>query len=486
MRVALVNPHYPSGTPQAIFIPLGISYLAAVLEKKGYEVNVVDCQTLRPTQEVLESKFRELQPDVVGVTSATLTFEPAVEIVQAAKKTCPNCVTLMGGPHVTVTDEQTLLEHPEVDIVVRGEGENTVLEIAQLIEQSNLKSLSNVLGITFRKNEKIVHTADRPFIENIDTLPFPAHKYFDLNNYRIGEKTYLPIITSRGCPFQCAFCLASRMCGKRFRARSPKTVVDELEWLRDSCGVDAFSFYDDTFTFDRKRAVEICHEMRNRKINLPWDCRTRVDQVTTELLAELKKANCQLVHFGVESGSQEMLDIMRKGTTVEQNAKAIKLAKKAGIAVAISIVVGYPGETPAMLQETREFIRRTKPDYLYICEAVPYPGTELYSVIKNLGWKMDTDWRRYHEQTMVFKNPQLPIETIEEAKKAIYDDFFSFSYFLRQSMKRGFYTSNMSKMALNHLVARRMPKWMFSVLRKLAGRRKAQGGHNIPAEKNSD
>ncbi|MCJ7559088.1 B12-binding domain-containing radical SAM protein [Candidatus Bathyarchaeota archaeon] len=481
VHVTLVNPPYPGGAPQAIFIPLGISYLAAVLENNGYAVDVIDCQVLRPTQRELEGELRRLQPDVVGVTSTTLTYGPALEIVRTAKEACPNCLTILGGPHVTVMDEQTLSENPETDIAVRGEGEQTMLELAHLASNSNLKNLKEVAGITFRKNGQIFRTHDRPFIQNIDTLPHPTLKHFQLSRYRILGKTYLPIITSRGCPFQCTFCLASRMCGRSFRARSPRNVVDELEWLRDTYGADAFAFYDDTFTFDRNRALAICEEMKNRKFGLPWDCRTRVDRVTKEVLAKLRNTNCQLIHFGVESGNQKMLNAMKKGTTVEQNERAIKWAKEVGISVAISVIVGYPGETLDMLKQTLDFIRRTEPDYVYMCEADPYPGTEFYNLLKDLGWEMSSDWSQYHEQTQVFKNPLLPLQKIEEMKKAFYDDFFSPSYFLRKSRRRDFYSQVMARMALNHLLWRiKLPRWVSVNFKKLT-RQKSQGGHSAPS-----
>ena len=473
--MTLVNPPYPSGAPQSLFIPLGIGYLAAVLEKNQYEVNVIDCQVLRLTRKQLETELIQNQPDVVGVTSATLTYKPALEIVKTAKEVIPNCLTVLGGPHVTVLDEQALSEHPETDVVVRGEGEQTMLELVDLVSESNLKNLDKVAGITFRKNGRIVHTPDRPFIQNLDELPHPAYKHFPLTKYRLFGKNYLPIITSRGCPFQCTFCLASRMCGKRFRTRSPKKVVDELEWLRDTHGADVFAFYDDTFTFDKKRAYEICEEMKKRNFDLPWDCRTRVDQISVEVLAKMRDANCQLIHFGVESGSQKMLDAMKKGTTVEQNERAIKLTKKVGISVAISVVVGYPGETADMLKQTFEFIRRTRPDYVYVCQAIPYPGTELYDILRELGWEVSTEWNHYDEQTQVFKNPLLPPQKIAEMRRTFYNQFFSSSYFLHKSLKRDFYSQIMARTALNHMLWRvKLPRWVSANFKKIAPQKKGQ------------
>ena len=486
-RVALVNPPYPVEAPQAIFIPLGISYLAAVLEENGYSVDVVDCQTSRPNQKELEDKFRSLNPDIIGVTSATLTYLPALEILKAAKTALPNCLTMIGGPHVTVMDEQTFTESANVDIVVRGEGEQTMLELAGLVSNGNLKNLSEVAGITFRKNGQVFRTPDRPFMQDIDALPYPAHKHFEVTKYKILGKTYLPIITSRGCPFQCAFCAAYKMCGRGFRARSPSKVVDELEWLRDTFGAGAFAFYDDTFTFDINRAVAICDEMKARKLGLPWDCRTRVDKVSKELLTKLRSSGCQLIHFGVESGSQQMLNTMRKGTTVEQNARAIKWAKEAGISVAISLVIGYPGETPEMLKQTIDFIYKTKPDYVYMCEAVPYPGTELYNYIKELGLPMSEDWNQYHEQTQVFNNILLPLEKLEETKKALYDSFFTPTYYLRKKLRGDFHSQIMARMALNHLVWKyRFSRWAFRQLVKVRHTKKSPGGHSTPSKDQQD
>jgi anaerobic magnesium-protoporphyrin IX monomethyl ester cyclase len=439
---------------ESFFMPLGIGYLAAVLENNGYVVDVIDCQAVKFTQRELKGEFIRLQPDVVGVTSATYTYEPALEIVKTAKEACPNCLTILGGPHVTVMDEQTLIEEPKADIVVRGEGEQTMLELVDLISKSNLKNFDEVAGITFRKNGQIVQTPNRPFIQNIDELPYPALKHFPLSKYRVFGKTYLPLITSRGCPFQCTFCLVSRMCGRRFRARSKKNVIEELEWLKDTYGADAVSFLDDTFTFDIRRSREICETIKNRKVDLQWDCRTRVDRITKEDLARMRIANCQVIHFGVESGSQKMLDAMKKGTTVEQNENAIKWAKEVGISVAISVVVGYPGETTDMLKQTLDFIRKTEPDYVYVCVAIPYPGTELYSLLKDLGWEMTMEWNQYDGQTHVFKNPLLPADKIDDMTRTFYNHFFSPSYILHKSLKRDFYSQVMARTALNHLLRR--------------------------------
>ena len=472
VHVTLVNPSYPNGAPQSLFISLGIGYLAAVLEQNQHEVEVIDCQILRLTDTQLEHELTKSQPDVVGVTSSSLTYNPAADIVKKVKKILPSCLTVMGGSHATVLDEQTLKDLPELDIVVRGEGEQTMLQLVELVSKNNLKNLYEVDGITFRSNNRIVRTKDRSFIQNIDELPHPAYGHFPLSKYRISGRLYLPIITSRGCPYRCKFCLAPRMCGKEFRGRSPKKVVDELEWLRDVHRADAFTFYDDTFTFDMKRAYEICEEMERRGFDLPWDCRTRVDRISEEILVKMRDANCQLIHFGIESGNQEILNAMNKGTTVEQNAYGIRLAKKIGIPVAVSVVVGFPGETADMLKQTFDFIRKTKPDFTYVCQAIPFPGTELLDLLRNLDWDISTNWNKYDEQSQVFENPSLSFEKVEEMRGDFYNNFFSPSYFLHKSLKKDFYSQKMARVALNHLLWRaRLPGLISGSLRKLAPRK---------------
>lgn len=467
-KVTLVNPHYPRGAPKSIFIPLGLGYLAAVLEENEYEVKVLDLQMSDPTSHELESDLSKSNADIVGVTTSTLTYWPAIEVVKAAKKVLPDALTILGGPHVTALPEETLTQSSEVDVVVRGEGERTMLELANLISKEGLENLGKIDGITFRKNGQIAHTNNRAFIENLDELPHPAYKHFQLEKYRMEGKNYLPIITSRGCPFECTFCLASSMCGTRFRTRSPKKVLEELEWMRDVHHADIFALYDDTFTFDKKRANAICDEMKARKFDLPWDCRTRVDQITTEILTKLKNANCQLVHFGVESGSQKMLDAMKKHTTVEKNAWAIKLSKEVGISVAISVVVGYPGETPEMLKETFDFIKKTKPDFVYVCQAIPYPGTELLDILKKLNWEVSTDWNKFDEQSPVFKNPLLSPQQIDKMRGDFYDDFLSFTYYIQKSRRQDFYSKIMARTARNHLLWRMKVPKLLSAARKLS------------------
>lgn len=452
-KIALVNPPLLKGVyHHQLFLPIGLAYLAAVLKKNGHEVTVIDCMASEMGHKQLKAKLASFKPDVVGITSMTPTIQSTLMSARAAKEVCPYATVTLGGPHATFMDRQILEQEAAVDVVVRGEGEQTLLEMTQNVADS--KSLSKVDGITFRNSDQIIQTPNRPFIQNLDELPYPAYDCFQLDRYRLFGKLFLPIITSRGCPFQCSFCTTSRIMGKEYRARSPKNIIDELEFLKNTYGADAFTFYDDTLTLDKNRIFKICEGIKARKIDLPWDCQTRVDQVSREILTEMRETKCQQVFFGVESGCQEILDAVKKRTTVEQNAKAIKLAKEAGLFVAISIMIGYPGETRDMLKQTLDFVRKTDPDDVYLCVATPYPGTELRRLVEKMGLKMSADWGLYDTVTPVFDNPLLSAEDILKLRKEFYDSFYSPKYVLRHLFKSNFYSRIMARTALNHIIWR--------------------------------
>jgi anaerobic magnesium-protoporphyrin IX monomethyl ester cyclase len=243
--------------------------------------------------------------------------------------------------------------------------------------------------------------------------------------------------------------------------------VDELEWLRDEYGADAYTFYDDIFTFDVERALKICEEIKNRKIGIPWDCQTRVDRVSPKILAKMREAGCELVSFGVESGSQKILDAMKKGTTVEQNEKAIKWAKQAGLSVSISVILGYPGETEETLKQTINFIKKTEPDDAFLCIATPYPGTELYNLVKGLGWRISREWSKYEMQTPVFENPYLPFAKVTKEREIFYNQLYSPSYILRQSLKGNIYSHIMAQTALHQLLWRIKIPWVSVIFKKI-------------------
>jgi anaerobic magnesium-protoporphyrin IX monomethyl ester cyclase len=467
LKVALISPPPAS---QWAFVDyqyplIGLAYLAAVLEKEGYQVMVIDCPPQHLTYKHIDQEIGRFQPDIVGITSVTATFTSALKVAKNAKQMCPQATVVLGGPHVTITDDKFLLQHPEVDVVVKGEGEQTIVELAQHL--SDQKILNELAGLAFRNNGQVVHTANRPCIQNLDELPYPAYHYFPLIKYRIFKKIGVPMLTSRGCSSGCNFCLVPQIAGNNFRARTSASVVNEFEYLKNRYQVDFVTFNDEIFTHDKKRVLDICSGIKQRRIKIPWDCQTRVDLVSKDLLQAMKEANCQLINFGVESANQNILNSMGKGTTVQQNAKAIRMAKDAGLSVTVSLVLGYPGESDQTIQKTIDFIKRTEPDDLYLFLATPFPSTQLRDTIGDLGWKMSQDWNSYEMQTASFENLGLPFEQINKMREVFYNQLYSPAYILRQSVKGTIYSKIMVENALHQLLWRIKLPWLSSNFKRV-------------------
>jgi len=451
-HVTLVNPPYPRGAHQhPPFTPLGIGYLAAVLEENQYEVDVIDCQALRLSYDGFESEISKRQPDVVGVTSTTLTYKSALRIAEIAKDVFPDCLTVLGGCHATFWDDKALQGCPYLDVVVRKEGENTLLELVGRLKVG--RAFHNVLGTTCRKGEEIIRNSDRSYIEDLDSLPFPAHHLWPIERLRKYGKVIFPLMTSRGCVYWCNFCSAVRMFGRRYRMRSPKNVADELEFLHKTYGADQFTFYDDTFTVDQPRVEKICREIQNRKLRIRWDCGTRVDMITKDLLQKMRKAGCIAVWLGVESGSQRVIDAMGKGFTPEKTKKAFKLAKEAGIMTIASVVLGFPGETRETAWETIRLVEEINPDDIGYYVATPYPGTPMADYVKKMGWLKITDFDKYDTATPIFELPTLRMQELREIREQAFQKFYLRpTYVLRMFAKGGMYGFSSTRTAFAHLL----------------------------------
>jgi radical SAM superfamily enzyme YgiQ (UPF0313 family) len=457
-KVALVSPPLLKDSGHHPFLaPLGLTYIAAVLEQDGHEIKILDCPACNIDHKKLTSELSSFEPNWIGISSITPTIKSALQSARLAKEACPASKLVLGGPHATFMDKQILSQEPTVDIIVRGEGELTMAELAQHTPDSG--NLGEVNGITFRSsNGQIVRTRNRAPIQNLDGLPRPAYHYLSLEKYRIFGKRHMPIMASRGCQYQCAFCVSSQMFGATYRGRSPKNVVDELEWLRDVHGASGITFNDDTLTVDRGRVHDICDQIISRKIDLPWGCQSRVDQTSRDILVKMRKAHCNEVSFGIESGCQKILDAIKKKTSVEQNEQAIRWAKEEGLFVAVTALIGYPGETIESAKQTIDLLRRVEPDDAWLCVATPYPGTELHSLLENMGWKMSDDFDLYDTLHPVFENPMLPAEEIYKIRREYYDSLYSPLYVLRQTwkgyLKGNYYSQIMTRTAISHMMWR--------------------------------
>ena len=440
MKVTLVNPPYPlKAHSHPPFIPLGIAYLGAVAEKAGHEVNVIDCQAEKLDYSSFRQKLSQITPDVVGVTATTLLYSSAKQIISIAKEIHPDCKTMLGGAHASFWDENALKECPSLDVVVRREGEATFLELLDRLKSK--EGFTGVLGSTFRREDgAIVRNEDRPFIENLDDLPFPAYHLLPLSAFHRMGKTIFPLTTSRGCVYWCDFCSTVRMFGKGYRMRSPQNVVEEMEKLHKTYGESQFTFYDDAFTVNHDHTRQLCQELKNRKLYVNWDCETRVDMVNRDLLQTMHDAGCMAVWFGVESGSQSILGKMNKKIKTEQTKEAFKIAHEVGLMTIASTVIGFPGETEETAWETINFIKKLNPDDIGFYVATPYPGTPMYDQVSQKGWLRITDFDKYDTATPTFETPWLTMDKIRDIRYKAHQQFYLRpSYVLRMIGKGGTY-----------------------------------------------
>jgi anaerobic magnesium-protoporphyrin IX monomethyl ester cyclase len=437
MKITLVNPPYPPSVhSHPPFIPLGLAYLSAVALQAGHEVTVIDCQAEKLSTESFRCRIAKTPSDIVGVTATTLLYKSAMKLVTIIREVQPDVITVLGGSHGSFWDQNALQEYPSLDIVVRLEGENTLLELAEKLQTKT--ALSGVLGITYRNADgKIVRNPDRPYIENLDSLPFPAHHLLPLENLKHNGKIIFPLVSSRGCVYWCDFCSTVRMFGRGYRMRSAKNVVDEMQLVHEKYGVDQVTFYDDAFSVDRNRVVEICRELQARKLKLKWDCGTRVDMVDRELLTIMRNAGCFAVWLGVESGSELILGAMNKKIKIEQTKQAYKTAHQVGLMTIANVVLGFPGETEDTALQTINLVKELNPDDVGFYIATPYPGTPMYEEVVRNGWLRVTDFDRYDTAGPTFETSLLSMQKAVELRAKAYQDFYLRPRYVLKMMRRG-------------------------------------------------
>ncbi len=386
MKTLLINPDSPKmyGIGGQCAFPLGLGYIAAVLEK-DHEVKLIDVAAEKLDDDSLRDRILKISPEIVGITSDTISFQRAIAIAELIQQIDKEIVIVIGGAHCNALPTYPL-KYDCFDISVYGEGERTACELWHRIERR--KSYDDVRGIVFRKNGKIVINPKRELIDNLDELPFPARHLFAMNKYIEESHLYAfpvyPIGTSRGCPFSCAFCSNNVVFGRKYRFRSARNVVDEIEILINEYNAKGIYFREDLFTVNAKRVIDVCNEIKKRKLDFKWECESRVDTINEEMLRVMKDAGCELIWFGVESGSQEILDYINKKFTIKQVRNAFRLSKKTKLRAGASFIIGVPGEKIEDIYKTIDFAKELKPDFAWFNIFTGYPTSPLYEyVVKN-------------------------------------------------------------------------------------------------------
>ena len=396
-RVTLVYPFFQPIKDNSIFRfpPLGLGYIAASLGKRGVAVNLVDCTFLNMRQAV--EKIKRSKSEIVGIYSMFSMKKTSLEIAKQIRGTCSLLVA--GGPLPTL-DPTDFLD--VFDVVAVGEGEETMLELVECVESG--RSVLNVKGIAYKENGLPKFTQQREFVEDLDSLAFPARELFDNGAYkkyylgRFGYST-TPLISSRGCPFSCDFC-SRPVFGTSFRARSPENIVAEVKEI-EHLGYERVWFADDCFTLKPENVERVCDLLERRNLNIGWECLSRVDTIDLDVARKMKRAGCVRVFFGIESGNDNVLGIMNKQITTSQARRAVFAAKEAGLQVGAFFIVGYPGETDSTVLDTVRFASALPLDYLSFTLPYPIPGTALHERVKDKGDFMVDDWEEPKNRSLI-------------------------------------------------------------------------------------
>ncbi|MFH1452513.1 MAG: radical SAM protein [Armatimonadota bacterium] len=387
--------------------PLGLAYIAAVLTKDGREVNILDClaegwesstsiddnvERIGLSFEEIEKRIRDFSPDIVGVSSHfTRQRDNAHRIYKLVKTIDKNIITVAGGAHPTADPEEEI-KGEFLDYIILGEGEDSFLELLKYLEGTLPEDKLD--GISFKKDNKPYIIPKNRFIEDLDSIPMPSYELINWDKY-FGQKychgmrkkdRYMPVITSRGCPFGCVFCSASKVWGRKFRTRSPENVIEELKFLKKKYGIEEIIFEDDNLTLDVERAEKLFDLMIKENLNLIWDTPNGVAAfaLNERIIKKMKKSGCYCLNLAIESGNQSDLDkIIKKPLDLKKVPPLLKYAKKIGMETGIFIVIGIPGQTEKSMKDSFRYAAKLGIYDPFISIATPYPGTELYSICKD-------------------------------------------------------------------------------------------------------
>jgi len=411
--------------------PLAIGQLGGVLEQNGFPVSLKD--DLVQSEDEIKSAITE--SDVVGISAMTPNAERAIYWAKYAKEM--GKVVVAGGVHATIFPE-FFLNSGFVDFVVRGEGEFTLVKLLQSLQQG--QNVHDIPGLGFLENEQVILTPPHELIQDLDALPFSSFDMLPVDRYYRNSpqnQKYYPVFSSRGCPFDCAYC-TKQMSPRKYRMRSAHHVVDEIEQAVKNYHIKRVIFCDDHFTLNRKRTIDICQEIIRRDLKLLWVCLTRVDAVDEELLRVMRDSGCYKIEYGVESGSPKILKKMNKKFTVEQVVQATKLSTSIGIRAKFYIMIGFPSETHEDIELTKKLLKKAQPPNLGVVIFNPLPGTKIYEQIKNSVNVQAFSGINYVQGDPVFDHENFTHEQLKKMRNEIEEEYMNFYYSPLQRIKRIF------------------------------------------------
>ncbi|MBU2589328.1 MAG: B12-binding domain-containing radical SAM protein [Nanoarchaeota archaeon] len=418
-------------------LPLGIFYLGSYLKKNGFRIKIRDAESQNFKTEDIVKEIKEFEPEYVGVSSTTVAFHRAIEVVKSIKENFPEIKIILGGPHIT-SNVQHAMSFDLFDYGVLREGEITITELLNKLNKK--ESIKKIKGLAYREKGKLVVNPHREYIEDLDSLPFPAYEFVkDIKLYTPPPSNYktLPvmnIITSRGCPNQCTFC-DNNVFGRKFRKRSPENIIEEIKYLREKFNVKEIAFVDDTFLVDKERVYKLFEQLEKENIKFPWTCMSRINNVDFEFLKFLKSKGCWHISFGIESGDDEILKIIKKNISLKQAEKVINWCKQLKIKTKGFFIIGHPKETLETIDKTIKLACKLPLDDVVFTLNTPIPGSQQYTEADMYGSLDQTNWAEFNYWRPVFIPKGLNTEILLKKHKEAYRSFYLrpkilFRYFL--------------------------------------------------------
>jgi anaerobic magnesium-protoporphyrin IX monomethyl ester cyclase len=395
MKVSLINPSPNEDISETIkgkasWPPLGILYLASVLKRNNYDVSVLDMPAKGYSIEDTVRWVEHEDPDVLGFSTHSMTGRCAASISDRVKEWNPNVLNVFGSFYATFNADRILRKYPSVDIVVRGEGEETILELVKSVDKGS--PLEKVAGLNYREKKLVKRTPDRPLIEDVDSIPFPDRTLLEeeyhstISGVSIAIKKFTSVLHSRGCVHNCKFCCCNQFSRGRWRDRSIDNTVEELSMLQDE-GYQQFIFVDDTFTLNPNKTIKLCRNMRKEGIDMEWICEGRVDSGSHEMFREMVRTGCKIMYFGIESANQRILDYYDKKITPQQTEDAVRKARRAGIDLIVgTFILGGPDETREEIQNTLDFAQKLPMDIPQFNILGAHPGMQIWTEMKQKGY----------------------------------------------------------------------------------------------------
>jgi radical SAM superfamily enzyme YgiQ (UPF0313 family) len=443
MNILLINPRYDERQYRyrvnKLYAPLGISYIARVLEQGGHAVSILDMEAEELAWEELPARLHETEPVLVGVGGTTPISHCIERCVELVREHLPTSTIVVGGPHATLLPEEVLSSMPGADYILRGEAERTMRDLVSLIEAGMpVRTVDQIPGLGLRLDGKALISPQIPRTQDLDGLPPPAYHLLPLERYftsGVNDRVFT-LMTSRGCPFACTFCNVAGLYGRKFRGRSPRSVITEMRYLKEHHDIGHFVFYDATFNIDTERVRGISELLIQQEMGVTWRARMRAEGIDRSLLELMQRAGCIEVSIGVESGFQPILDGIRKESKPDQVARAFRLAREIDLHTTGYFIVGLPGDTHETMRATVERAIELDPDWALFSIATPMPGTPFFDMVRDQ--RVSEDWsdHKCNTKSPVVSYPDLSAEEIGDALDDAYRRFYIREDWLKGRMKR--------------------------------------------------